>query len=97
MATTSIRNGSVLATHTVTSSWTDVVTSISGAANVAGLLKKVSGDGVVKVVKGGSTAPDAASIGSDVLMVAGDAVFCETDKIWVQCVSGSPRVAFETL
>lgn len=96
MTTTSIRSGNAVAAHTVGSTWTDVVTSIGGAANVAGLLKKISGTSSVQVVKGGSSAPDDSSYPGDIILTLGDSVLCETDHIWVR--SAAPAVlAFETL
>jgi hypothetical protein len=97
MTTTTLRDGALVATHTVGDTWTDVTTRIPGATGVAGLLRKVSGEGVVHVVKGGSTPPDANSSAGDAILAPGDSVFCEADDIWVRCRSGSAIVVFETL
>ena len=95
MATTTLRSGASVITHNVTSTYTDVITSISGAANVAGMLRNLTNN-YLTVVKGGTTAPDSGSSG-EVLMPY-DAVFCETDHIWVRFQNGgTATVCFETI
>ena len=94
MTTTTLRNGNVVATHAVTNSFTNAVTSIPGAANAPGCLRNLSTNSMI-VVKGGATAPDDASSGE--LLPAFGEVFCDTAYIWVRAIRGSGSVSYETL
>jgi hypothetical protein len=94
MTTTTLRSGNDVATHPVTSSFTDVTASISGAASMAGLLRNLSAAQVV-VVKGGAAAPGSASAGE--LLDAFGAVYCDTDHIWVRSQGSGVTLAFEVL
>lgn len=80
-------------THSVSASYTDVVTSIPGAANASGLLKNLSGY-TIDVVKGGASAPGANVQGVKLLPFGEE--YCEAANIWVRCDPGA-LVAFDVL
>lgn len=89
MATTTQRTS-----HTVRTDWTDVITSIPGAANAAGMLRNKSGQ-AVEVIKGGNV-PVATDSG--VVMEAFGKEYCEASHIWVRTIGTQYAVvAFEAL
>lgn len=70
------------ANHAVTDTYTDIITSIAGAASVAGNVNNL-GDAEMEMVKGGATAPDAGVRGKPLLPWGSD--YVEADHIWIRC------------
>lgn len=80
-------------THTVIATYSDVVTSIAGAASTPGLLRNLTGY-TMDVVKGGASAPDNALQGVKLLPFGAE--YCDSDHIWVRCANGG-SVTFEAV
>ncbi|HEX7852333.1 MAG TPA: hypothetical protein VF503_01395 [Sphingobium sp.] len=77
----------------MTTDWTDAVTSIAGAANVAGLIRNAS-PVQFEVIKGGASAPAPTDRG--VPVNPGGAEYCVTDHIWLRGPTGAAAI-FETM
>ncbi len=84
MPTTTLRQS-----HTVARAYSDLTTSIPGAANKAGFVKHFGGN-EVEVVLGGSAQPGVTVRGSP-LPVRGEE-WAEADHIWVRCPQGGAAV-----
>lgn len=81
--------------HIADDSYTDVITSIPGAANATGFLRHFGGN-EVEIVKGGST-PPADDVRGIPLKERGDE-WCEADHIWVRCrFDGTATIGFDLL
>lgn len=82
MATTTLRQ-----THMVTRSYSDLITSIPGAAGKSGFVKHLGGADV-EIVFGGAGQPAAADRGT--ILRAGGEEWCEagTANIWPRCSHG---------
>ena len=84
MATTTLRQ-----THMVTRNYSDLITSIPGAAGKSGFVKHLGGADV-EIVFGGAPKP-ADSVRGSGLTVRGEE-WAETDHIWVRCPHGGGAV-----
>lgn len=84
------------ATHTVTEDYSDLVTSIPGAAAVGGFVRHLGGADI-EIIKGGADAP-AETVRGIPLRAGSDGEWCDADHIWVRCRRDmSAKLAFETL
>jgi hypothetical protein len=80
--------------HAVTDSYTDIVTSIPGAAATPGFIRHLGGADV-EIVMGGAGAP--ASTVRGIPLSQGEEEACEADHIWVKCRTGlSAVIGFDT-
>jgi hypothetical protein len=80
--------------HLVTDVYTDVITSIPGAASANGFIRHLGGADV-EIVMGGAGAP--ASTVRGIPLSQGDEESCEADHIWVKCRTGlSAVIGFDT-
>lgn len=79
--------------HEVEAGYTDVVTSIAGAASTPGLLRNLTGY-TLDVVKGGASAPSNSLPGVKLLPFGAE--YCDSDHIWVRCANGG-SVTFEAV
>ena len=84
MATTTLRM-----THIATRSYSDLTTSIPGAAGKSGFMTHLGGADV-EIVLGGATIP-ADSVRGTILHAGGEE-WCETANIWLRCPHGGTAV-----
>ncbi|MGE4431902.1 MAG: hypothetical protein AB7E05_14295 [Sphingobium sp.] len=80
MATTTLRQ-----THSASAEYSDLTTSIPGAAGATGFIKHLGGT-EVEIVFGGAEEPEATVRGT--LLRAGGEEWCESDHIWLRCPHG---------
>lgn len=84
MPTTTLRQS-----HPVTRTYSDLTSSIPGAANKSGFVKHFGG-AEVEIVMGGATQPDLTVRGS--ILPARGEEWAEADRIWVRCPHGGSAV-----
>lgn len=77
MATTTLRQ-----THSVSGEYSDLVTSIAGAANSTGFVKHLGGADV-EIIFGGDSQPASSMRGT--LLSKGGEEWGEAAHIWVRC------------
>ena len=84
------------ATHMVTQDYSDLVTSIPGAAGAGGFVRHLGGADV-EIIKGGAVAP-AETVRGIPLRDESEGEWCEADHIWVRCRRDmSAKLAFEVV
>jgi hypothetical protein len=87
-------NTTLRTSHLVTEAYTDVITSIPGAADVSGFIRHLGGADI-EIVMGGAAQPAPSVRG--IPLSQGEEEPCEADHIWVKCRSGlSAVIGFDT-